>query len=99
MKYWVTSRSTSIGSRPHTWWESKLSNVEPRGLLNIRGGGVFPENVWTLRAPVQIPGSNSFAMRVEVVPEPTTSSLAALSALLVVAAHQRGREAVTASCG
>ena len=96
-KYWVTSRSTSIGFRPHTWWESRLSNQEPRGLLNIRGGGVFPENVWTIRAPVQTSGSNSFAMRIEVVPEPATYSLAALSALLVGAAHQRPRTATASS--
>lgn len=86
-KYWLISRSTSIGSTPHVWWLANPPANEPYAYYYLRGATI-PTGEWVVnRGPSTSPRGNERALRVSVmIPEPTAAALmlAASATLLTV---------------
>lgn len=84
-KYWLTSRSTSIGFRPHSWYRAPAPS-EPLGLYYIRSE--WPEGVgkWHTIPPTD---GHGFALRVTVIPEPAAPTLMLAASAALVAMRRR----------
>ncbi len=83
-KYWITSRSTSFGFRPHGW-SSADAAIEPLGAFNIRASSGFIQGQWAIADPTTRPFVFERTLRVTLVPEPIVGAMLVVGAAVIFA--------------
>ena len=88
-KYWVVSRSTSIGRAPHTWYMANRPVSEPYAVYYFRSN-IFTTGEWVVGGVAGTPPRLfERTLRVTVIPEPAAAALMIVASATLLAVRRQ----------
>ncbi|MBL9165912.1 MAG: PEP-CTERM sorting domain-containing protein [Planctomycetaceae bacterium] len=90
-KYWVVSRSTSVGTTPHTWYFANLPASEPYAVYYFRSNNSsIPTGEWLVNGAPGLPSRLiERTLTVTVIPEPAAAALMLAASAALIAVRRR----------